>query len=85
MDLRNRPPIAVPTRMNSITYFYRGAVERGTGTGYAWRNGFSETTPDGKITYPWMTAKECRADARARGAVARFETPPVKLEPKPKQ
>jgi hypothetical protein len=56
-----------------VTYVYRGRVERGVGNGrYADRDGYSETGPGGGVTYPWMTYRECQADARARGAVARF-------------
>ena len=59
--------------MDSIIYFYRGGVERGTGNGYAWRDGYSEAAADGSVTYPWMTARECQVDAHKRGAVAKFE------------
>lgn len=59
--------------MKTITYFYRGGVERGTGKGYQWRNGYSENSADGSVVYPWMTRRECEADARTRGAVAKFE------------
>lgn len=58
--------------MPKITYFYRGGVERGTGNGYEWRNGYSESGPAGEILYPWMTARECQQDAKKRGAVAVF-------------
>jgi hypothetical protein len=56
-----------------IVYNYRGLVERGTGgPGYDWREGYSETAPDGGILYPWMTKRECQADARAKDAQAVF-------------
>lgn len=58
--------------MKFITYHFRGLCERGTGNGYQWRSGFSENTPEGQETFPWMTARECQADAKARGARARF-------------
>jgi len=57
--------------VKTITYFYRGGVERGTGNGYEWRNGYSETV-EGSILYPWMTRRECQEDARRRGAKAEF-------------
>jgi hypothetical protein len=68
----------VPKRQKTVTYTYRGGVERGTGKSYAWREGFSETATDGGVYYPWMTRKECQADARAQGAIARFEHPRAK-------
>lgn len=64
-----------------IEYTYRGDVERGDGRGgYKWLPGFSETSEDGSILYPWNTARECQADARARGARARlvYPKPPTK-------
>jgi hypothetical protein len=56
-----------------ITYFYRGQIERGTGNGYEWRNGYSADSADGLPTYPWLTRRECQHDARTQGAIARFE------------
>ena len=53
--------------MRELDYTYRGGVERGTGRGYKWHNGYSETSEDGSTLYPWMTARECQADAKARG------------------
>ena len=73
--------------MNTIVYTYRGQIEVGTG-GRGRPPGYSETKPDGAILYPWMTAAECRADARARGAVAVFRLqanrPPV-ANPEPEE
>lgn len=57
-----------------ITYTYRGQVERGTATernprlGYRWYAGYTEDP----ATAPWMTYRECQADAKARNASARF-------------
>lgn len=65
--------------MNTITYHYRGGVERGTGSGYRWHDGYSENSPDGSITYPWMTTRECQADARTRNAKAIFEVAPSRV------
>ena len=59
----------------TVTYIYRGGVERGTCRGYVWHAGFSETATDGGVYYPWMTRRECQSDARAQGAIARFEYP----------
>lgn len=65
----------------TISYYYRGEVERGTGEpGYRWHRGYSPNSEDGKPTYPWMTQKECIADAKAQGASAQFisdSTPPM--------
>ena len=58
----------------SITYHYRGQVERAVrGGGYKWYDGFSEEGKDGAVTCPWMTRNECRADARLRGCRAKFK------------
>lgn len=59
-----------------IVYHYRGTVERGNGKpGYDQHAGYSENAADGSATFPWMTRRECQADARARGAVADFANP----------
>lgn len=64
--------------METITYTYRGGIEVGTGSGYRWADGYSETTPDGSVTYPWMTRLQCQKDARSRGCRAAFvETKPL--------
>ncbi len=55
-----------------IIYTYRGGVERGAGGRYVWHEGFSPTTKDGGIVYPWMTKKECRHDAAQLGTSAVF-------------
>lgn len=66
-----------------IVYHYRGGVERGTGNGYAWRDGYSENSAEGWPTYPWMTARECQEDARKRGAIAKFEVERGRLPKQP--
>ena len=59
--------------MQTITYTFRGRVERGNGQpGYDWRDGYSETTAEGKVSFPWMTRGECQKDAKARGCTAKF-------------
>lgn len=59
-----------PTR----TYYYRGQIERGTGRpGYAWRDGYSANSPEGFVLFPWMTKRECQADAKKDGYRAVFE------------
>ena len=59
--------------MSAINYHYRGRIERGNGKpGYNWHPGYSETTADGGECSPWMTRRECLADARTRGAKAVF-------------
>lgn len=60
--------------MKTITYTYRGGVKRGSN--YHWEDGYSETTPDGGVLYPWMTRKECIADAKTKGCKAIFYTGP---------
>jgi hypothetical protein len=61
-------------KMGTITYTERGGVEVPDGKGsYKWATGYSETTATGGISYPWMTMRQCQADARAQGAVAHFE------------
>lgn len=61
--------------MDTITYHERGGVERPTGGPRLaeWRTGYSETTADGSITYPWMTRRECQQDAKLRGCKAEFK------------
>lgn len=66
--------------MNLIVYYYRGQVERGTGKpGYRWHNGYSENSADGSPLHPWLTAQECKDDARRRGARAKLAIPPLVL------
>ncbi len=72
--------------MNTITYTYRGEVERGNGKpGYDWHAGYSETTPEGHALAPWMTYRECLADAKARGckAVCIIPVPPARAAATP--
>jgi hypothetical protein len=54
-----------------IVYTYRGGIERGAR--YEWRNGYSATTEDGHILYPWMTKRECQRDAKLNGKRATFQ------------
>ena len=56
-----------------IVYTYRGDIERGIGGSYVWRSGYSATTTDGGILYPWMTKRECQRDARLQGSKAAFD------------
>ena len=54
-----------------VTYYRRGMVERWIGTGKSrrivWQSAYSGVGPDGGVLYPWMTIRECRADAQPRG------------------
>lgn len=59
-------------RTQVIYYYYRGPIERGTGKGYDWRDGYSENSEDGNPLYGWMTKHECQDDARKRGCRALF-------------
>lgn len=56
-----------------IDYHYRGQIEVGTGKGYKWVDGYSETTPSGGVLYPWIPRKECIQDAKVQGARASFK------------
>jgi hypothetical protein len=56
----------------TITYFYRGPIERGSGNGYTWRNGYSEDSSEGHPYYPWSTRRECQREAKRQGALAVF-------------
>ena len=56
----------------AIIYTYRGLIERGAGGRYVWREGYSPTTKDGGIIYPWMTKQDCRRDAKTLGCKATF-------------
>lgn len=60
----------MPKRRPERVYHYRGGVERGAR--YEWRDGYSETTVDGDVQYPWMTRKECREEAARDGMRAVF-------------
>lgn len=53
-----------------VIYTYRGRVERGSR--YDWQDGYSATTLDGSVLYPWMTRRECQRDARQQRKRARF-------------
>jgi hypothetical protein len=59
------------TAEKTIKYFYRGGVERGMN--YEWKNGYSADGENGGVLYPWMTAAECRADAKLQGKKAIIE------------
>lgn len=55
----------------TITYHYRGLIERPTKRGYVWEEGYS-AGEGSAIQYPWLTKTEARADARSQGAKATF-------------
>lgn len=56
---------------HEIRYVYRGDVERGTGRGYRWHEGYSEDLP-GRVSYPWLTKTEAQTDAKSRNGRAVF-------------
>lgn len=59
--------------VETITYYYRGLVERGNGRpGYDWREGFSANGPQGGILFPWLTVRECQQAAKSQGKKAVF-------------
>lgn len=53
-------------------YYYRGEIERGAR--YTWKPGYSADSigDNPRPLYPWMTKRECQADARRDGYVAVF-------------
>lgn len=53
-----------------IVYTRRGSIERGPR--YDWRDGYSATTVDGGVLYPWLTKAECRRAAKRFGSKAVF-------------
>ena len=59
-------------KQETITYHYRGHIERGNGRSYAWRDGYSEAGEGGGVMYPWSTKSECQQEAKAKGCRAKF-------------
>jgi hypothetical protein len=59
-------------KKTEIRYVYRGPVERGTGRGYRWHDGYSANSSTGGVQYPWMTKREAQSNAKAQGARAMF-------------
>ncbi len=55
-----------------IVYTYRGGIERGTGGSYAWFDGYSATTKDGGVLYPWMIKRDCHKQAASFKCKASF-------------
>lgn len=53
-----------------IIYTYRGQIERGAD--YHWVDGYSPTTRDNGVLYPWNTIPECRREAKRFGCKAVF-------------
>ena len=71
-----------------IDYFYRGQIERFRMSDRGrnpWQDGYSENGQNGMALYPWLTYRECQADAKARDGRAVFhrETTAVKPTPSP--
>lgn len=62
------------TIIKLIEYIYRGKVERWSPSkrSYVWHNGYSQNGESGGVLYPWMTVRECQADAKAQGGRATF-------------
>lgn len=56
----------------TLVYRYRGRIERGAGNKYVWHMGYSLTMADGGVLYPWMTRRECQAEAERYGKKAVF-------------
>lgn len=59
-------------KREEIIYTYRGQIEVGRGGRYEWRDGYSATSPEGYVQYPWMTQRQCQQMASAQGKIARF-------------
>lgn len=70
--------------MRIITYIYRGPIEvpnrrklvRGWQLSYRRTAGYSEDVGEGETTYPWLTRKQCREEAKDQGARAKFKMKP---------
>lgn len=65
---KGRPHMPKPT----ITYHFRGNIERSVGQRYQWREGWSENNAEGLALYPWLTMRECQTEARKANARAVF-------------
>lgn len=64
-----------PNRADTVTYHYRGQIDRVRSKprpSYTRHAGYSENSAAGNVLYPWMTAAECREEARIRGCAAVF-------------
>lgn len=61
------------TEKGAIIYTYRGGIERGVGGRYVWQDGYSASTKDGGVLYPWMNKRDCYRDAKRFGCKAAFE------------
>ena len=60
-------------KKSRVEYHYRGQIERGNGKGgYVWRDGYSETSAEGYVSYPWNTYRECQRAAKSEGKTAVF-------------
>jgi hypothetical protein len=60
-----------------VIYTYRGDIERGPR--YRWTRGYSSTSKDGGIRYPWNTKREIQADAKRQGVKVSFEESEVRF------
>lgn len=56
-----------------IIFTYRGHIERGVGGSYKWFDGYSATTLDGGVLYPWTIKRDCHKMARGLESKAVFE------------
>ncbi len=54
----------------TVRYDYRGDIERGAD--YHWTPGYSATSPEGYVLYPWNTIPEIQRAEKARGNKALF-------------
>jgi hypothetical protein len=57
---------------DTVTYYLRGPIERGAGSKYVWKDGYSPDSAEGRVTYPWVTVSEARAQERTHGRGVRF-------------
>jgi len=64
------PTATTQTRKRTITYYYRGMIERGAN--YDWKEGYSAQSENDRPLYPWSTKRECQHEAKLQGARAVF-------------
>jgi hypothetical protein len=69
----------IKDQQGRIVYTYRGPIERGVGGSYVWRDGYSATTTDGGVLYPWMQKRDCQRQAKQLGAQAVFDNGRVRF------
>lgn len=64
-------------KREEMIFYYRGLIESRSG----WIEGYSTTTAEGNIMFPWYGKRVCQADAKICGKKAVF----VRNVPNPQQ